>query len=954
MAREVSGCVTDGTLAGPLPGLTVRLSVDGALVAEGITDLEGCYRLPWAQPPAGLSAGSPTAAGIATSRVRVDVLDDRQHQLGQSADSLELAEGEELEVDLAIPAQSLQQADGELRFINGEPVDLAAAARLSVRGLRDAYSFLRHPNREARNIDLIQRAFPNTRSRWAEPPFAFGECAETWGDAMRRLLAERGAPMGEHEADDLPQGAPIRTFHGERVSVRFTTDDAYPDDRVDASPPISDEEVMLPSGVSIGWIRHRLADVNAENTQVAPAYVQRVAVLCDYFLGALTRAPFSLRDPRGVRVGSTRMDVRIFHQHPFAATTHPSLDHIQVAPSNSNEVNGRVLPCVLFLRCAYMYNDTSRVRGLRDLVRHGGASLVSDMLGGRGADAGVDPNQALPLASSLLDDEHGPKKAARFARRMWRYFARQHGLDAPDEDLGTAGGFDFFRKMLVASADPDLRYEAEALRSARSGLPWWGTFDRFVGQGADAAPGTSFETSWGNWLVADVIDGLGIESEDRRFQLSRRDRSGGRGAQRHPDRGILGANGDMRLRAGGRTKRHVTGLTPWSSRVFRIRPRSGESAGAISVRLECHARLADVLVQVLRVGVDGSLAEVHRSQALDLTKVVAFDGLDSVIVIVATRDLGGDFTLLFGEHASLSDVMITPANARAGTETCVDPSGWAWSWLSPDIMVDNDDDGRSDGLLPTGMDNKLKVRLRNRGNVRSGPVMVRFWYQSATLGPSAEGWMPVRDASGERQELQSLRLDPDEFRWFAVQWAPADDGSGEAGFRVRVELTELHRTGPGQSPLNTDNKASSTVIRRVRPLNDPDFMDITVRSVNSGTGCGVCPVPHGPDWTAEKEQGEAEVDPHFGLSRVRFRLTRRGDRDPLAVGVKEPAPTPAHYYPVDARTLPPGISGSDLITLVAEAPGEALSGVTFEVVTDNTPVADVGGAPGTGSATLLS
>jgi len=955
LAREVSGCVTDGTLSGPLPGLTVRLLVGGTTAGEGVTDLEGCYRLPWSGPTRPGDRASSTTTG--PSRVRVEVLDDRERLLAHSAESLEVEAGEGLQVDLAVPARSLSPADGEVRFVNGEPVNLAAAARLSVRGLGEAYRFLRHPHREAQNIDLIQRAFPNTRSRWPHPPFAFGECAESWGDAMRRLLAERGAPMGPHDADDLPEGAPVRHFFGERVRVRFTTDGAYPHDQVDPAMPLSDEEVVLPSGVSIGWVRHRIEDVNRQNSDLAPAYVQRVALLCDYLLGALTRAPFSLRDPRGLRDGSARMDVRILHQRPFSATTHPTFDHIQVAPDNSDEVNQRVLPSVLFLRCAYMYNDTSRTRGLRDVIRHGGASMVAEMLGGQASDGDVDPNLALPLASSLLDDEHGPKKAARFARRMWRYLARQHGVEAPDEDLGAAGGFDFFRKLLVASADPTLRYEPASLRFARAGLPWWGSFDRFLGEGADRAPGLVFETSWGNWLVANVIDGLGIETDERRFQLSRRDRSRRRGGQDARHKATLGAHGDLRLRAGGRTKRHVTGVTPWSARVFRIRPRQGEQVGAISVSLMGVEGLGDVLLQLLRVGRDGSLIEVHRSEVVGFTKVIPFDGLDSLVVIVAARDVGGSFTVVFEEHAAVSDVMITPPNARAGTETCVDPSAWAWTWLSADIMVDNDDDGRADGLLPIGMDNKLKVRLRNRGNTRSGPVFVSLSYQSATLGPSSEGWIPVRDANGERQDLRGLRLDPDEFRWFTVQWAPADDGSGEGGFRVLVEITELRRSGDGQPSPNRDNKVSGTVVKRVRPLNDPEFMDITVRSVNSGSGCGVCPVPHGPEWTAQREEGEQPEDPHFGLSRVRFRLTRRGDRKAFPAGAKELHPSPPYYYPVDWRTLPPGLSSDDLITVVAETPDQALSGLTFEIGTDLARViepGDRGESDGSGFVTMLS
>ena len=253
MAREVSGCVTDGTLQGPLSGLTVRLSIDGDAAAETVTDEDGCYRVLLRAPEPGLAAFTEGLTGLppglqadhngAPHTVRIQVLGSAERVLAESAPELVVEEGVDVEIDVAVPARRVpgrlperDAHEAELRFLHGEPVDLEQAARLSVRGLRDAYGYLKHPHREAHNIDLIQRAFPNTRAPWPEPPFAYGECADSWGDAMRRLLSERGHPMGEHEADDLPAGAPVRLFYGDRVVVRYTTDDAYPHDAVDSSP----------------------------------------------------------------------------------------------------------------------------------------------------------------------------------------------------------------------------------------------------------------------------------------------------------------------------------------------------------------------------------------------------------------------------------------------------------------------------------------------------------------------------------------------------------------------------------------------------------------------------------------------------------------------------------------------------------------------------------------------
>ena len=968
MAREVSGCVTDGTLQGPLSGMKVRLSLDGSPAVETVTDGEGCYRMsldpreasladfteglvrladPLADPLDGASdASGPN--GHLPRAVRLEVLGPAGGLLAASGEAIAVEHDEDLEIDVTVPARRMSAgttAPQELRFVHGEPVDLSAAGRLSVRGLRDAYGYLKHPHREARNIDLIQRAFPYTRSPWPEPPFLLGECTDGWGDAMRRLLAERGAPMGEHEADDLPPGAPVHTFYGDRVLIRYTTDGAYPQDQVESALPTSDEEVLLPDGAPVGWVRHRLSDLNVKNTDVAPAYVQRVALLCDHFVAALVVPPFALLDPRGSK---TRLEVRIFHQRPFAATTHPALEHVQLAPNNDFEVNRRALAYVIFLRSAYRYEGTAQPRGLRDAIRHGGAALVAEMLGAQRADVGVDPNLGLPLSASLLEDPDGPKKAARFTARLWRFLARQHGIEPP-ADSGSSGasvpigGFDLFRGLLEATADAELRYEPDALRSARRGLPWWGSFDRFVSRSGMAGPPGAHdasETSWGNWLVASVVEGLGIQTNERRFLLSERDRRDRRGlrqvsrgaspgdpSDRARDAAILGRNGDLHIRRGGRRKRRVTGLAAWSARVFRLRPRQGQTLRNASISYQGGVGLDDALVQILRVGTDGSLSEVHRYDEASFTKVVNFEDLAALVVIVAGRDRSGSFTLGFEEHAEASDVMVTPANARAGSETPVDPEGWSWAWLSPDLMVDNDDDGRADELLPPGENNKLKVRLRNRGNVRSGPVAVRFSYQPAVVNPAEDAWRPVLDARGEPQELRGLQLDPDEFRWFTVPWAPAGDADGLAGYSVRAEVVEPARNGG--PPPNRDNKWTTTSVIRVRPVNDPDFIDVTVRSIG-GANCSACPVPRGPGWTAEEDAG-GQIDSVVGVGTVRMRLTRRGVRRPFVPGSKELEPSRHRFYPVDPRTLPPGIAPEDLITIVGYAEDRALCGLTLHV-----------------------
>ena len=41
------------------------------------------------------------------------------------------------------------------------------------------------------------------------------------------------------------------------------------------------------------------------------------------------------------------------------------------------------------------------------------------------------------------------------------------------------------------------------------------------------------------------------------------------------------------------------------------------------------------------------------------------------------------------------------------------------------------------------------------------------------------------------------------------------------------------------------------------------------------------------------------------------------------------------HYPVDERTLPPGVSGQSMITIVHEVDGLALGGVTYTVTVED-------------------
>src|SRR5262249_11673238 len=184
------------------------------------------------------------------------------------------------------------------------------------------------------------------------------------------------------------------------------------------------------------------------------------------------------------------------------------------------------------------------------------------------------------------------------------------------------------------------------------------------------------------------------------------------------------------------------------------------------------------------------LGDVHRSDRTAGSKTVNMSGLTKVVVIGGSREQGGDFTVHFDEAASATDVMITRWNTAVGTEFEVDSAGWSWTWISPDIIVDTNNDELDDGNVFFGRDNKLKVRLRNRGNATaSNNIRVDFWYQKATPHLTTAGWIPVKNLGGVTQQLTGLSLAAGADAWFSVDWAPVDDGTHHPHWCVKAKVT---------------------------------------------------------------------------------------------------------------------------------------------------------------------
>ncbi len=905
-------------------------------LGESTTDERGHYEIVF----------SPDAFTGPLIRVERDpdlflrVLDAEGRLLATTEASVIVNARRDTRIDVALVTHHPAVPSG-VEWVGGERVDLVAAARLTADDLVAAYRYWRYPKYVPENLDGILAAFPTLFEERSRDD----DCGEGIGDHIRLLLAERNAEaaLDEADLDNFQPGVTVKEFFTDNIVVKYTIDSASADVLPVTTSPAADEELMLTDGTSLGFVRTDLGDLHADNTEVAPAYVQKVGLFAEYALSNWIAAPFSLRDPRD---GAARMEYRILKQATgIAGRTNASWSHIEVDVDNGDSQNSFTVSHELLHQIQYRYNATTTRSGIYGILREGGARFNVESINDR-------PNRYVVSAETIFDDPGesltnvvtGVKNPIRYAAGLfWKYVAEQHSPRTGPGDE-PAIGVEAYRAVLeetatVAATDPGLGYTIAGLRNARRQLPWYGRFDEFRYYDAARTELDSHETTWTNYLVANYLHGTANPVADNRFEYLEDEADVPIDATIDKlaslQASILTSN-DLIIGQGDSFSRTVTGHHPWAARYYRVTPDGGSPPRLLRVRLSTTSGLTDPIVQIVRLGPAEALVDIHRSDDAGYDKTISMSGLDSVIVIVATRDQGGDFTVTFDEVASESDVMVTRWNTAVGTEYEVDPRGWAWTWVSPDVMVDTDGDGAADPEVFFGQNNALKIRLRNRGNADATDITVDFWYQKATPYLTASGWIPVTDAAGTVQQVTGASLAGGAEAWFGVDWAPVNDGTDHKHWCVKARVT-----APGDP--NTDNKI---VLSNFSNVVVDDDADLVVRYAESfgelrwiARGPWVVDLtgaPEPPEPGPRRRQlapcgGFRVVDVPGNVAWLKLRA-RKGELERWDDRTVEPTPRPDTFYPVDPRTLPPGVEPDQLVTIAQFVDGEAAGGITYRVL----------------------
>jgi hypothetical protein len=960
MAKQTGGYRVRGTIVNeptgrPIDGLRVRAYDKDffreQLLGDGYTDENGRYEISFGRE----DFTGPLVRLERHPDIFVVVFEQDGLQVFSTERSIMVEADRDTTIDLRIPYLPDEKRDPGVANLFGIAVNVPEAARLSAEEVIAAYRLMRG-GAGIEQLERYGRVFPGIFRRQEAPP----ECGNGIYELFSYLLRERNAMALLDDADTDPySGATVHQFFTANIVVKYTTDATLPGGAANpnqlptasATIPSADATYSMPNGTVIGTVRFQLANLDPANTEVAPTYIQKVGLLAEYALSHYINPPFSYLDPRGAL---TRLEFRILGlPSGVAGYAVPSDFHMELNTSNSDAQNLGTVPHELFHLVQYRYNAGANLaNGIRQSTLEGGARLLEESINetpNRYVESAVDPDLSaagvprkgiLTFPEETLLDVGGSSLLRYAAGLLWKYVAEQHSTrtGAADEP---AIGVDAYRRIIERMTPALDGFSIAAVRNGRGQLPWYGSFDQFGYYDAAATELDSHETTWGNFLVANYVHRLGMPGPgfDRRFDYLEDEDPAGNVAQLDTFGPTVAAANAITLAQGGAVTRNVLGHKPYAAVYYEVTPGT-PAPRMLRVNVTTASGMSDPILQIVRIGAANALVDVHRSDRSAWSKTINMAGLTKVVVIVGSREHGGDFTVHFDEVAAASDVMITRWNTAVGTEFEVDPRGWAWAWVSPDIMVDTNDDLVEDGNVLFGQNNKLKVRLRNRGNAAAGNIQVDLWYQKATPHLTSAGWIPVQNAASITQQLTGLSLAAGAEGWFSVDWAPVDDGTHHPHWCVKALVTV---TGDP----NTDNKMAFRNFDNVIVGAPDSGLDALIRFDEWRTGDRIQLIPRGRELTLELANPEVfpkprprDCEPDVGqrmihgvpldmvfarLKAVEAELSEWDGNSTL-----EPQDTGA-FYPVDERTLPPGVSSSEIVTLAHVRNGRPVGGVSYRL-----------------------
>jgi len=656
----------------------------------------------------------------------------------------------------------------------------------------------------------------------------------------------------------------------------------------------------------------------------APTYIKRVCFWLERALAAYINPPFSMLNP----AGGGRIPV-IINTAPYGGAT-PSAFYLNNALSN--DLMCAVAVHELFHMVQYEYGGSGT---WRQSVFEGGAvfaeDTAADLMNRYLDEAGTNFNGIGVMSNTNISLDTASYKASLF----WRYISEQQSGDITEPYIGV----ETYRRIIeLASAGS---YSVSDVKQAIRELPWYQDFYEFWYLDPARLDRTSSETTLGNYALACRLKDLGANVPDRRFDFIEDEEN------IYIDE-VVGGPGQSTLASvtlAGSSTVSPSASAMWSGTVNKFAHRYYEvtidpAVTNIQVNFTAGSGLTSRLFQIALIDNNGVVRDIHRTDASTYAKRITNEQtgvkLAKLILIVTGADSSGSFSLSASAAAAAPDVMVTRWHSAMKTEYEIDSIGWGWTWVSPDIWVDNDNNGVADSVVYFGVDNKLHIRLHNKGNAAASGISVQFWYQDASPGLSDAAWLPVQNTGGVTQALTGLNLAAGASNDFTVDWAPVPSGLSEH-FCIRAVVSV-----PGDA--NTDNKRVLSNFGNVQaPFGGRIDITLIRRNIIDRIGpVTMRVIPRlTPDLMIEPRDltrlevvdlkaGEISIDT-LGITHRKVTgvsgvpLEHHGGEMRLRV------PDARRFYEADPRTLPPGIEGRPMLTVVHEVDGLALGGFTYLV-----------------------
>lgn len=799
---RITGTIEQQSDGKPVTGLTVKVFNDsgtGAPLARSTTDADGKYELSMdrALLPAALQANELQKFVIRVFNSANQVIKSPEQQIEMTSDT-------DARVEFQLPPSVLQQVQP---FICGYGKDATMSrmlAGLSERELSEVFRSFRSTGKAASELNASQRAVLQRLPREYNP----NTCLEGHFSSFKSNLEKRG----ERKLDRLKRAliAPLdKVFSTEHFRILYTLE--FPGG-VNGAVPEFDSPLKMPNGELIGYIRANVGDLPGNKT-LPPTQVQEVGLIAEHALKRFTEAPFNLRSP--VAAGQ-KLDIYI-QDIPAAGATDPDpeVNWIQINNHNSTSQNFGTVPHELFHRVQYEYNRTSNRSGLYGVMREGGARFIEDSFNDDYNRYVFESRKIfLEPAFSLLTPPESCSTPINYAAALfWKYLAEQVTQDTScnrEPDIGV----DSYRQVLEATAGgPTQPYDVVHLRAACLGMTRPASFDEFRYLDGARTELESSETVWGNYLIANYVHSTDLSPfGERRFQyledhelvtwplIQWDDDEKPIDVRRLTKLGVsIKPYNNLQINRGSSISRTIIGHLPFAATYYRITPGTSSGPRALRVSLSGFGGLNDPLVQILSFGPDGILSDISRSDRVSYARTINLSGLSGVVVIVASRAAGGDYTLKLEEVEGGADPMITRWNSGALTEYEIDPRNDAWNFKSPDLTIQDNDGLPADRGVVFAVDNKLHLRLHNRGNSRAGDVQIDLRYQTHKSRLYPDHWLPLCNSANVVQTLSGLTVEAGDKKDVTVDWSPSVT-SGQ-GWCVKATIT-----APGD--LNGDNNVA--------------------------------------------------------------------------------------------------------------------------------------------------